>query len=378
MKHPEAIPSVEAIRAAVGALIEPQLKWTVADLNLLKSVALDEKSVRISLDLLTSDQGELKQFRQQVCDVLAPLCAGFQLDLSIGRVNIASEGVRGVRHVVLVGSGKGGVGKSSVAVNLAAALKLQGHRVGIMDADIYGPSLPTMLGVTTRPQVLPDEYLLPVEAHGLATLSLGYLIGARDAVDWRGNLASGTLLQFIQKTFWGELDFLIIDLPPGTGDIQLTLAHKVKSDGVLLVTTPQEVALGDVRRALSLFRSREIPVLGVVENMSFQVCDECGHKSIPFPASDHPLDDEDGTPIEVLARIPLARELCVAADSGRPLVFEPGEGAVKQSFLDLAKKLSSAVGAVAKNSPAPLPAREASEPSGVGGEVPSPVSPPGA
>jgi ATP-binding protein involved in chromosome partitioning len=344
MEHSEPDSSVEEIRAALGQLLEPELKWTVADLNLLKRVEIDDKRVFAALDLVTSDPDALQSFREQAHAVLAPLMGKRQIELSIGRVNIATEGVRGVRHVVLVGSGKGGVGKSSVAVNLAAALQLQGHRVGIMDADIYGPSLPTMLGVTARPQVLPGEYLLPVEAHGLATLSLGYLIGRRDAVDWRGNLASGTLLQFIQKTFWGDLDFLIIDLPPGTGDIQLTLAHKVKSDGVLLVTTPQEVALGDVRRALSLFQSREIPVLGTVENMSFQICEECGHRSTPFPASDQPLDDEDGTPIEVLARIPLAQELCVSADRGRPLVLEPGDGEVKQAFLELAKKLAIAVG----------------------------------
>jgi len=345
MEHPTDSLSPEAVREVVGRLLEPQLKWTVEDLSLIKGVEVDDDRLLVSLDLVTDDFDQIQGFREEATAVLCELAGERQIELTIGRVNIATEGIRGVHHLVMVGSGKGGVGKSSVAVNLAVALRLEGYRVGILDADLYGPSLPTMLGVSARPQVLSDEYLLPVEAHGLKTLSIGYLIGRRDAVDWRGHLASGTLLQFIQKTFWGDLDFLLVDLPPGTGDIQLTLAHKVKSDGVLLVTTPQEVALGDVRRALSLFRSCEIPVLGAVENMSFQVCEECGHRSSPFPASDQPLDDGDGPPIEILARIPLARELCAAADRGRPLVLEPGDGEVKQAFLELAEKLAAAVGA---------------------------------
>jgi len=334
---------LEEIRTAIGRLIEPQLKWTIGDLNLLKSLEVDAERVVVAIDLVNADPDAQQRFRQAVGDALAPWVGDRRILVQLGRVNIATEGVRGVRHVVLVGSGKGGVGKSSVAVNLAAALRLQGHRVGIMDADIYGPSLPTLLGVERRPQVLPDEYLLPIEAHGLATLSVGYLIGRREAVDWRGNLASGTLLQFIQKTFWGDLDFLIVDLPPGTGDIPLTLAHQVKSAGVLLVTTPQEVALGDVRRALSLFRSREIPILGVVENMSFQVCEACGHRSHPFPPSEQPLDGTD--PIDVVARIPLNRDFCAAADRGRPYVLEAGDDSVKQEFRALAEGLATRLGA---------------------------------
>ena len=348
MPPSQPAPNLQEIRIALGRLIEPKLKWTVADLNLIKVLEIDSEQVRVQIDLITGEPAEIESFREEAKATVSAYTGRRNIEMKIGRVTVATEGVSGVRHIILVGSGKGGVGKSSVAVNLAAALKVQGHRVGIMDADIYGPSLPTMLGVTTRPQVLPDEYLLPVEAHGLATQSVGYLIGDRDALAWRGNLASGTLLQFIQKTFWGDLDFLIIDLPPGTGDIQLTLAHKIKSDGVLVVTTPQEVALGDVRRALSLFQSREIPVLGTVENMSFQICEECGHKSTPFPASNKPLDNEDGSPIEVLARIPLARELCVSSDRGCPLVLEPGDGDIKRTFHELAKNVAIAVGAATK------------------------------
>jgi ATP-binding protein involved in chromosome partitioning len=333
----------EAIRAVVHDLIEPKLLWKIGELNLIRAVELDDRELRVSIALVCDDPTAAEDFRREAEQVLEPLLDNRRLVLELGNVKVAMQGVEGVERVVLVGSGKGGVGKSTVATHLALGLAARGHRVGLMDADIYGPSIPTMLGTNERPTVLANDYLLPVEAHGIKAMSVGFLVAPDATIDWRGAMASGTVLQFVRQTFWGALDYLIVDLPPGTGDIQLSLAHLLKCDGVVLVTTPQEVALGDVRRSLGLFRDSRIPLLGVVENMSFFDCEHCGEANLPFPASARGLFADlapEETPA-TLARIPLLREVCAAGDAGTPLIAASEASASGRAFQQLAQAVAS-------------------------------------
>ncbi|MFT5700391.1 MAG: ATP-binding protein involved in chromosome partitioning [Desulforhopalus sp.] len=333
---------IQAINAVFDSLVEPTLKWSINSLNLLKKTEIRDHRLIIDVNLISDDTDQKKIFIQQAEKALGDI--GFdKVIINLGKVNVATEGVSGVKHILLVGSGKGGVGKSNTAVNLAVAISKLGFKTGLMDGDIYGPSFPTMLGVTEKPEVLTSEYLLPIERHGMKTMSIGYLVDKGKALTWRGNLTSGTVLQFIQKTFWGSLDYLVIDLPPGTGDIPLTLAHKIKCDGVVLVTTPQNIALDDVRRAVSMFQECEIPIIGIVENMSYGVCSSCGHHNHYFPKAKPSGADDPLTCIETLCSIPLSKEICSAADAGIPLMLMDGDIDAKKIFEALAVKVTDSI-----------------------------------
>jgi len=325
----------ELIRAAFDNVLEPSINWNLNALGLVKRVEVEERKVWVDVNLITDDIELITAFRDRVDEALS-VYRPDEVNLRIRRVDVNTEGTSGVGRVILVGSGKGGVGKSSVAVNLAAALQAKGHSVGLMDADVHGPSIPTMLGYPGRPEALPENYLMPVSAYGMKTMSIGYIMGETQAIDWRGTLASGTLLQFIQRTFWGELDYLVVDLPPGTGDIQLTLAERLDSDGVVVVSTPQEVVLGDVRRSVALFDKKNIPVLGIVENMGFVLCESCGHHNTPFSRSQRSIEGDPLDGIDKLISIPLAREISDAADAGKPIALHEGENAYRDLFRKLA------------------------------------------
>ena len=252
-----------------------------------------------------------------------------------------------IKHIIAVASGKGGVGKSTTAVNLALALKAQGNRVGLLDADIYGPSQQLMLGVDegTRPEQQGGEYLLPVEAHGLKTMSMGYLVTDRTPMVWRGPMAGGALTQMLQQTLWGELDYLIIDMPPGTGDIQLTLSQKASVTGAVIVTTPQDIALLDAQKGIEMFRKVEVPILGVVENMAVHVCSQCGHQEHIFgERGGERIAADYGVPL--LASLPLALSIREQTDSGRPPVVAEPDSAVTAAYLEAASAVQLAVAAL--------------------------------
>lgn len=344
MPKPEI--NADLVRAAFDEILEPSLNWNLNALGLVKRVEVDERRVWVDVNLITDDLEAITEFRGVVTERLS-VFRPTEVILRIRRVDVSTEGTSGVARVILVGSGKGGVGKSSVAVNLAASLSQLGNRVGLMDADVHGPSIPTMLGHPGSPEALPDNYLMPVQAYGMKTMSVGYIVGESKAIDWRGTLASGTLLQFIQRTFWGHLDYLVVDLPPGTGDIQLTLAERLNSDGVVVVSTPQEVVLGDVRRSIALFEKKNIPVLGTVENMGFVVCDSCGHHNMPFSRSTRKVPQDPLEGLEVLASIPLAREISDAADEGLPVVLREGDCPYKDIFLKLGRDVIERAGTAA-------------------------------
>jgi len=246
--------------------------------------------------------------------------------------------VPGVDRILLIASGKGGVGKSTVAANLATALAAEGRKVGLLDADIYGPSQPRMMGVSGRPQSPDGKTILPLRNHGVTMMSIGLMMPEGEAVVWRGPMLMGALQQMMGQVQWGALDVLLIDLPPGTGDVQLTLGQKYVVDGAIIVSTPQDVALLDARKAISMFNKMDTPILGMIENMSTHVCSKCGHEEHLFGHGG--VADEAGKlGLPLLAEIPLHLDIRLAADSGAPVVVSAPESAQAAPYRALAKQL---------------------------------------
>jgi len=256
-----------------------------------------------------------------------------------------------IKHIVAVASGKGGVGKSTTAVNLALALRATGASVGLLDADIYGPSQQLMLGIEEgrRPEQQGGQYLLPIEVHGLKTMSMGYLTTEKTPMVWRGPMAGGALQQMLEQALWGPLDYLVIDMPPGTGDIQLTLSQKAKVAGAVIVTTPQALALLDARKGLEMFSKVDIPVLGIVENMAVHICSECGHSEHIFgSAGGERIAAEYG--VEVLGSLPLDMSIREQTDRGLPSVVADPGSAITAIYLQIADKVAAALGSGAQRS----------------------------
>ena len=252
--------------------------------------------------------------------------------------------MQNVKHIIAVASGKGGVGKSTTAVNLALALQAEGARAGLLDADIYGPSQPLMLGVAegTRPAQRGSQMLDPIIAHGLQTMSIGYLLTENTPVVWRGPMASGALQQLLNQTAWDNLDYLVIDLPPGTGDIQLTLAQKVPVTGAVIVTTPQDIALLDAKKAVEMFRKVDVPVFGIVENMAVHICTNCGHSDHLFGAGGGERMAKEYS-VQLLGALPLARSIREQADSGNPTVAAEPDSAVTKIYREIARRVIAQV-----------------------------------
>ncbi len=249
----------------------------------------------------------------------------------------AADLLPGVRHIVAVASGKGGVGKSTTAVNLAVALAQAGHRVGLLDADIYGPSLPQMLGMRGRPAVR-GERMLPVEAWGIRAMSIGLLVDQETAMMWRGPMVMGALQQLLGQVEWGPLDVMVLDMPPGTGDAQLTVAQKLKLAGAVIVSTPQDVALADARRGVRMFEKTQVPVLGLVENMSFFCCPQCGHRAELF-GHGGARREADRLGVEFLGEIPLLLDIRESGDSGTPIVASAPDSVAGMAYAALAGRV---------------------------------------
>jgi ATP-binding protein involved in chromosome partitioning len=329
---------IEQIKKLFDHILEPKLKWNINVLGLLKKIDIQDNILNIKINLVTDDPTQINNFQTEVKSHLSQLHDG-PIDLQIGIAGVSTHGIKGIKRILMVASGKGGVGKSTVSVNVAATLMQQGYQVGLMDADIYGPSIPLMLGVEDKkPNVLQNEYLEPIDIHGLKFISIGSLVEKSKAVSWRGQMTSGTIVQFLHNTAWEELDFLVIDMPPGTGDIHLTLASKIKPDGVIIVATPSEVVLEDVRRSIDLFEKEHFPIVGVVENMSYFICENCNHENHPFNEHDSNIDKH-----EIIARFPLAKEVSKNNDSGKPYVLENPNSHISQSYLQLVDKIKDFV-----------------------------------
>lgn len=245
-----------------------------------------------------------------------------------------------VRNIIAVGSGKGGVGKSTTAVNLALALASEGAAVGVLDADVYGPSVPTMLGLEGRPESPDGKSIAPMRAHGMEAMSIGVLVDQDTPMIWRGPMATGALTQLLNDTRWGELDYLVVDLPPGTGDIQLTMAQKIPVAGAVIVTTPQEIATLDARKALKMFEKVQVPVLGLVENMAVHTCSNCGHTEHVFGSGGaQKMAETYGVPM--LGSLPLEVAIREHGDAGTPVVKARPGSAAAQAYRDAARRLAA-------------------------------------
>lgn len=249
--------------------------------------------------------------------------------------------INNIKNIIAISSGKGGVGKSSTAVNLALALQKQGAKVGILDADIYGPSIPTMLGTEKEHPLTPDnKHMTPIMAYGLATNSIGYLVDPNGAMVWRGPMASKALLQILQDTLWPELDYLVIDMPPGTGDIQLTLAQNIPVTAVVIVSTPQDIALIDAQKGITMFNKVNIPTLGIIENMSYHICENCGHHETIFgEGGAQRLANQYQT--KLLGQVPLHKILRQDLDTGKPTVISHPNSEFTQLYCQIAERIAS-------------------------------------
>jgi ATP-binding protein involved in chromosome partitioning len=340
--------SREQVLDALSVVNDPDLGVSIVKLGMVKNIAIaDDDSVRLGIELTTPACPLKDKIASDIEAALQPIGAsrvsiewGAQVR---GRDVESDDPVPGVANVVLVMSGKGGVGKSTVSVNLALALKRAGARVGLLDADIYGPSIPTMMGTNARPGTVDGERLEPVERFGLKMMSIGFLLdNPREAVVWRGPMLHGALMQFLKDVNWGKLDYLFLDLPPGTGDIPLTLSQKVKLTGAVIVTTPQEIALQDVYKSVSMCQKVNIPILGVVENQSYFVCDSCGTRHEIFGKG-------GGAKVAEMANAPLIGQIPIdmacrrAGDAGTPVVVAEPECASAIALTQMAETLASRI-----------------------------------
>ena len=261
-----------------------------------------------------------------------------------------------IKHIIAIASGKGGVGKSTTAVNLALALQSLGAQVGLLDADIYGPSQQKMLGIAddVKPEQQGGQFLLPVKAHGMKTMSMGYLANDRTPMVWRGPMAGGALVQMLEQTLWGDLDYLVIDMPPGTGDIQLTLSQKATVAGAVIVTTPQDIALLDAQKGIEMFRKVNVPILGIIENMAVHVCSQCGHEEHIFGADGGQRIAQDyGVPL--LASLPLSLAIREQTDAGNPTVVAEPASAAAASYLEAARTIRETLESTPEESASSFP-----------------------
>jgi ATP-binding protein involved in chromosome partitioning len=337
-------------RSALEALrkvMDPELHRDLVSLGMIKDLAVEGDAVRLKVEL-TTPACPLKDTIGR--DVEAALRgAGFKrVELSWGAQVRSAPGVSqseltpGVKNIVLVGAGKGGVGKSTVAINLAVALARLGAKVGLLDADVYGPSVPILTGITQKPTSSDGQKLDPFTAHGIQVMSIGFLVEPDQALVWRGPMVTGALIQLLRDVRWGELDYLILDLPPGTGDVPLTLAQNVRAAGVVLVSTPQDVALADVIRAKLMFDKVSIPVLGLVENMSSFVCPHCRTETAIFDKGGARLAAEK-MGIKFLGEVPIDLAIREGGDRGVPVVAGMPDSPQARSFTELARQVAGAV-----------------------------------
>jgi ATP-binding protein involved in chromosome partitioning len=308
-------------------------------------------ALELGFPLARSAEGLIEALRVHCAAALEGLPCEFAITSSIvaHSVQHGLKPLPGVRNLVAVASGKGGVGKSTVAVNFALALAGEGARVGILDADIYGPSQPRMLGLTgRRPETRDGTMLEPLVAHGIEAMSIGFLVDEQQPMAWRGPMVTSALNQLLTQTRWGDLDYLIVDMPPGTGDIQLTLAQRVPVSGAVIVTTPQDIALADARKGLEMFQKVHVPVLGVVENMSLHICSRCGHEEHIFGEhGGRNLSAEYGVPL--LGSLPLDRRIREETDQGKPTVAADPKSPIARAFAEAALRAAGELAARTKD-----------------------------
>ncbi|MBU0601297.1 MAG: iron-sulfur cluster carrier protein ApbC [Gammaproteobacteria bacterium] len=348
------------VQSALKELIDPNTGKDFIATRSARNIRVEGADVSVDIELGYPAKSQMDHLRRLTIARLRAIPGVGNVSVSMTQKIVShavQRGVKllpGVKNIIAVASGKGGVGKSTTAVNLALALAAEGATVGLLDADIYGPSQPQMLGITGRPDSPDGKSLTPMSAYGLQAMSIGFLIDVETPMVWRGPMVTSALEQLLTETRWDDVDYLIIDMPPGTGDIQLTLAQKVPVTGAVIITTPQDIALLDARKGLKMFEKVGIPILGVVENMSIHTCSKCGHEEHIFGegggarmAADYGLD--------VLGSLPLAMQIREQADAGKPTVVSDPDGRVAEIYREIARKVAVKIADKAKDMTAKFP-----------------------
>jgi ATP-binding protein involved in chromosome partitioning len=350
----------EQVHNALKEAVDPNTGKDFLATKSARNIKVDGANVSLEIELGYPAKTQLDPIRKLIAQKLRAIegVSGVNIEVTSKIVSHSVQrGVKlvpGVKNIVAVASGKGGVGKSTTAVNLALGLAAEGASVGVLDADIYGPSQPTMLGITGRPESKDGKTLEPMVGHGIQAISIGFLIDIDTPMVWRGPMVTQALEQLLKDTRWREVDYLVVDMPPGTGDIQLTLAQKVPVTGAVIVTTPQEIALIDARKGLKMFEKVGIPILGVVENMSTHICSNCGHEEHIFgQGGAERMCKEYGT--ELLGSLPLDINIREQADSGKPTVVADPDGRAAETYRAIARRLAVKIAESAKDMTSKFP-----------------------
>jgi ATP-binding protein involved in chromosome partitioning len=351
--------SVESAQEALKSVVDPNTGKDLVSSRSARNVRVDGADVSVDVELGYPAASQIEPIRRLVINALktagaANVSANVTMKIVAHTVQRGVKVLPNVKNIIAVASGKGGVGKSTVAANLALALAAEGARVGVLDADIYGPSQPTMLGISGRPESTDGRTMEPMENHGLQMSSIGLLIDVDQPMVWRGPMVTQALQQLLGQTNWKELDYLIVDMPPGTGDIQLTLAQQVPVTGSVIVTTPQDIALIDAKKGLKMFEKVGIPILGIVENMAVHVCSNCGHAEHIFGAGGaKAMGEQYG--VELLGSLPLDIRIREQTDSGRPTVVAEPDGAIATTYREIARKVAVRIAEKAKDMSLKMP-----------------------
>jgi ATP-binding protein involved in chromosome partitioning len=331
------------IQSALKLCIDPNTGRDFITSKSAKNIQINGNNVSVDIALgypANSVMGDVKSLVENHLKTIEDID---KVTVNIGSRIVAHKAQQGVnllpnvKNVIAVASGKGGVGKSTTSVNLALALAAEGATVGLLDADIYGPSQPQMLGISGRPESMDGKSMEPMLAHGLQTMSIGFLVDTDTPMVWRGPMVTGALEQLLRDTKWRDLDYLVIDLPPGTGDIQLTLAQKIPVTGAIIVTTPQDIALLDARKGLKMFEKVGIPILGIVENMSTHICSNCGHEEHIFGAGGGAIMSKDYN-VDLLGSLPLDINIRMQTDGGKPTVIAEPDSKIASIYKEIARK----------------------------------------
>ena len=351
-------------RAAVEAVLrqytDPYLNQDPVSAGCVRAIDVQGDKVSVQLELgyaaglFKSGWAQMLQMAIEGLDGVSSARVDIQCVIAPHKAQAQIPGLANVKNVVAVASGKGGVGKSTTAVNLALALAAEGASVGLLDADIYGPSQPMMMGIEGRPESVDGKNMEPMENYGIQVMSIGFLVAQDEAMIWRGPMATQALEQLLRQTNWRDLDYLIVDMPPGTGDIQLTLSQRVPMTGAVIVTTPQDIALLDAKKGIKMFEKVGVPILGIVENMAVHICSQCGH-------SEHIFGEDGGKKMaaeykmDYLGALPLDMQIRLQADNGRPTVVADPDGEVAQLYKSVARKVAITVAAKSKDFSAKFP-----------------------
>ena len=350
----------ESVQAALKNLVDPNTKIDFVTAKNVKNLRVENGDIALDIVLGYPAKSQFDSIRKSVINALRELPGVKNISVNISSQIVAhavQRGVKllpGVKNIIAVASGKGGVGKSTTAVNLALALAAEGAQVGILDADIYGPSQPMMLGITGRPDSIEENTIEPMEAYNLQASSIGFLIDDDAPMVWRGPMVTSALEQLLRQTRWRNLDYLIVDMPPGTGDIQLTLAQKVPVTGSVIVTTPQDIALLDARKGLKMFEKVGVPIIGIIENMSTYVCTKCGHEEHVFgTGGGEKMCKEYG--VDFLGSLPLNLSIREQADAGRPTVVADPDGAISAIYKGIARQVAIRVATLSKDMSSKFP-----------------------